>query len=166
MAQADAIDSIQYVAQSDLAEIVAALLVVSALRQTIALIGAGGPGIEIGGVIGQQTAADHLPVFPATQQCRLRVFQLVLLARAIGADLNSIKAIPKILRAESFGRKTPDRGQDGFPIPIGHLRLGSWLTDAMDCGQQQVVGWGWSRLRRLSYRFQYVPNAGTLSRYP
>ena len=86
-----------------------AVLVVSALRETIARIGAGGPGIEIGGVISQQTAADHLPVFPQTQPGGLRVFQLVLFAGAIGADLNSVKAIPKILRAESFGRKTPDR---------------------------------------------------------
>jgi len=50
-----------------LPQIVTALLVMTALRQTIALIGTGRPGIEIGRVVGQQTAADHLSVFPATQ---------------------------------------------------------------------------------------------------
>ena len=67
MAEADAMFSIQYIAQSDWSQIVTPLLVVTAPRQMIALIRTRRPGVEIGCVIGQQTAADHLPIFPATQ---------------------------------------------------------------------------------------------------
>src|SRR5213592_4575924 len=106
MTETDAIVCIQHIAQSNLPQIMTSLLVVPALRQAIPLVCTGGPGIEIGGVIGQQTPADHLSVFPATQQRRRRPLQIILLTGLVASDLNPVKAIPKILRAEPFGWKT------------------------------------------------------------
>src|SRR5207247_6226849 len=95
-------------------------------------------------VTGVQTCAlpisDHLSVFPATQQCRLRLFQLVVFTRVIGGDMNSVKAIPKILRAEPFGWKTPNRRQDRFPIPIGHLRLRA-RSEERRIGKERTCDW-------------------------
>ena len=71
-----------------------------------------------------------------------------------------------ILGPELFGRKTPERGQDGPLIPVGDFRLGTRLTDAMNCRQQQVMSCRWSGFRWLPHRFQDIPYTGTLSRHP
>ena len=52
MAQTEAIVAIENIAQPDLSQIVAALLVVPALRELVARVGAGHVGIEVGGVVG------------------------------------------------------------------------------------------------------------------
>jgi hypothetical protein len=68
MTQAQSILSIQNVAEPDLAQVVSPLLVVSALRQLIALVGAGDIGIEVGGVVGQQPTTNQLFLLPQAQQ--------------------------------------------------------------------------------------------------
>src|SRR5580700_8926859 len=67
--------AIQHVAQTDLPQIMAALLVVSALGQLIARVGAGDIGVEVGGVVGQQTTTHQLFLFPYSQQTQLGLLQ-------------------------------------------------------------------------------------------
>ena len=83
------------------------LFVVASLGQAVALIGAGGPGIEVGCVIGQQPTADHLFVFPYRQQPQLRLFQFIGSATFITFDADLIKGVPEILGAKPFRRKGP-----------------------------------------------------------
>ena len=68
MAQTDAILTIQHVTQSHLSQIVTALFVMAALGEAVTVIGAGRPRIEVRRVVGQQTAAHQLFLFPNGQQ--------------------------------------------------------------------------------------------------
>ena len=56
--------AIQHVAESHLTQIVPALLIVAALRQMVLRVGAGDVGVEVGGVVAQQAAADQLLLLP------------------------------------------------------------------------------------------------------
>src|SRR5215831_14759872 len=84
---------------------VAALFVVPALGQAVALMGGGRPGIEVGRVVGEQSPVDQLFLFPSRQQSELRLFQFIGPAARIGFDADPIQGIPKILGAVLFGRK-------------------------------------------------------------
>jgi hypothetical protein len=54
-----------------LPQIVATLLVVPALRQFVAGVGAGYIGVKVGGVLGQQAAAHPWLFLPQSQQAQL-----------------------------------------------------------------------------------------------
>ena len=56
--------AIQHVAQTDLPQVMAALLVVSPLGQLIPAVATGDVGVEVGGVVGQQTTTHQLLLFP------------------------------------------------------------------------------------------------------
>ena len=62
--QTQAMLAIQHVAESHLTQIVPALLIVAALRQMVLRVGAGDVGVEVGGVVAQQAAADQLLLLP------------------------------------------------------------------------------------------------------
>ena len=68
MTQAQSILSLQHIAESDLTQVVSALLIVSALGQLIAGVGAGDIGIEVGGVVSQQPTTHQLFFLPQAQQ--------------------------------------------------------------------------------------------------
>ena len=105
MAKAQAALPVQHVAQAHLAQIMPALLVVPALRQLVAGVGARHLGVEIRGVIGQQATTDQLLFFPDRQQARLRLIEFVLLS--FHARLEAIEAVPELLRVKALGRETP-----------------------------------------------------------
>src|ERR1700719_770971 len=116
------------------------LLVVSPLRQAVALVVTGNVGVEVSGVVGQQPAGYQLLFLPQTEQSQLRLFQFIALARRQRlARINSIKTIPESLRGKSFRRKSPQRRQDAVPIPVGHFGLRSRMADAVDRGQEQIM---------------------------
>src|SRR3989442_11352307 len=104
MAEAQAVFGVEHITHSDLPQIMAALLVVTALREPVALVRAGHPGIEVGRVVGQQPPADELLLFPDADQPPLRFIQFVV-GIAVGLDL--VKAIPESLRTEAIRRKLP-----------------------------------------------------------
>src|SRR5215467_6684081 len=52
--------------------------------------------------------------------------------------------------------------QNGAAVPIGHLGLGSRLTDAVDSGQQQIAGRRGTGSGRRPERLQYVKDARLL----
>ncbi len=64
MAQAHAVRAVQDVAEAHLPQVVSALLVVAALSQLVPRVSTGDVGEEIGGVVGQQSAADQLFFLP------------------------------------------------------------------------------------------------------
>src|SRR5207244_2393116 len=64
MTEAQAMLAIQHVAQTDLPQVMAALLVVSPLGQLIPAVATGDVGVEVGGVVGQQTTTHQLLLFP------------------------------------------------------------------------------------------------------
>src|SRR5215472_11520946 len=104
MTQTQAILPIQHVTESYLAEIVAPLLIVSPLGQVIARIAARDIGIEVGGVIGEQTPTHQLFFFPQSQQTQLRLFQRILLYGEILFSFrqNLFEGIPKGLRSKAL----------------------------------------------------------------
>src|SRR3990172_7135853 len=126
MAQTQAMLRIQHITQPDLPQIVTALLVVTALRQTVALVCARHKGVKVGRVIRKQAPAHQLLLFPDPHQPPLRLIQLIVLT---AAGLDAVKAIPKGLRTEPFGRKLPQGLQDRSAVPVSNLRLLSALTD-------------------------------------
>jgi len=111
MAQAHAMLPIQHIAEAHLAEIVPALLVMAALRQVIAGVVTGNIGVEVSGVIGQQTPTHHLLFLPQSEQAQLRLVQRIVRhgqrIQTLGEDL--LKRVPEILGAEAFRRKSPSR---------------------------------------------------------
>ena len=64
MTQTQAVLSIQHVAEADLAQVMPALFIVAALGQMVLCVGTGDVGVEVGGVVAQQAAADQLLLFP------------------------------------------------------------------------------------------------------
>ncbi len=56
--------------------------------------------------------------------------------------------------------------QDGAAIPVGDLGLGAGVADAVDRGQQQVVGGGRSGARLGPEGFQKGKHTGLLSGQP
>ena len=62
--QTQAMLAIQHVGESHLAQAVPALLIVAALREMVLRVGTGDVGVEVGGVIAQQAAADQLLLLP------------------------------------------------------------------------------------------------------
>src|ERR1700735_1079667 len=160
--------AIQHVTQTDLPQIMAALLVVSALGQLIARVGAGDIGVKVGGVVGQQTTTHQLFLFPYSQQTQLRLFQGIV---SRGERLWSFgqvlfKGVPEGLRSKAFGGNMPERRQDGGAIPIGDFSLGARLADAVDGRQQEVVSGRGSGAWRRPERLQQIPDAGLLSGGP
>src|SRR5580704_11585829 len=140
MTKAESVVTIQNITQSHLAQVMTSLLVVSPLRQAVAFVVTGNVGVEVGRVIGQQPAGHQLFFLPQTEQSQLGLFQFIALARRQRlASINSIKAIPESLGAESFRRKSPQRRQDAVPIPVGHFGLRPRLADALDGGQEQIM---------------------------
>ena len=61
-----------------------------------------------------------------------------------GGDVEAVEAVPEILRAEALAGKAPQRAQDGALIPVGDGGFGPGGTNAVDRGEQQVVGRGGS----------------------
>src|SRR6516225_3375090 len=136
-----------------------ARLVMTALRQFSAGIGAGDVGIEMGGVVGEQASTHHLLFFPQAQQAELglvpRIFGRGKRVQALGENL--LQSIPKVLRAETFGRESPRRFQNGAAIPVGHFGLGAGLTDPMDRRQQYLVSRRGARAGRRAARSRARP---------
>src|SRR5271168_762125 len=128
---AEAVVAIHHIAQPYLPQVMAALLVVSALGQFVPRIGAGHIGIEVGRIVSQETAADQLLLLPHTEKTNLGLFQLFL--------PDAVEAVPELLRVESLRRQVPKRTQDSAVIPAGYFGLGTRLTDAVDRGQQQIM---------------------------
>ena len=97
--------AIEHVAQTDLPQIMAALLVVSALGQLIARVGAGDIGVEVGGVVSQQTTTHQLFLFPYSQQTQLGLLQGIVGRGerfwAFRQDL--FKGVPERLRSKALG---------------------------------------------------------------
>ncbi len=89
VAQAQTVVGIQHIAQSHLPQIMTALLVVPALGQSVARVGAGYIGVEVGGVVSQQAAAHQLLLFPYAEQAQLRLFQFFF--------SYALKAVPELL---------------------------------------------------------------------
>src|SRR5580698_7189879 len=118
MAQTQAILAVHHVTQADLPQIVATLLVVSALSQFVPLVGAGHIGIKVGRVISQETAAEQLLLLPNSEQQNLCLFQLQL--------FHPLEAIPELLRCETLRSKAPNRAQNRAVIPGGYFSLGAW----------------------------------------
>src|ERR1039458_8741595 len=140
MTKTEPVVTIQNVTQSRLTQVMTSLLVVSPLRQAVALVIAGNVGIEVGGVVGQQPAGYQLLFLPKAEQPQLGFFQFIPFAcRQRLAGSNGIKTIPEVLGAKSFRGKSPQRRQDAVPIPVGHFSLRPRLADTMDGGQQQIV---------------------------
>src|SRR5271157_2852037 len=150
MAQTQPLLSVQNIAETHLAQVVPALLVVPALRQFIARVGAGDVGVEVGGVVSQQTTANQLFLVPQTEQTQLGLIQRIFLRREGLAQLrqNLLEGVPESLRAETLGGKSPLGGEDGALVPVGDFRLGTGIADAMNGCQQQVVSRARSGTRR------------------
>jgi hypothetical protein len=113
--------------QADLPQMVATLLVVSALSQFVSLVGAGHIRIKVGRVISQETAAEQLLLLPNSEQQNLCLFELLL--------LHPVEAIPELLRCKTLSSKAPYRAEDRAVIPAGYFGLGAWLANPMDGGQ-------------------------------
>ena len=62
--QTQAMLAIQDVAETHLAQVVPALLIVAALGQMVLRVGAGDVGVKVGGIVAQQAAADQLLLLP------------------------------------------------------------------------------------------------------
>jgi hypothetical protein len=72
--------------------------------------------------------------------------------QALGEDL--FEGVPEVLRPETLGGESPGRIQNRAAVPVGHFSFRSWLTDAMDGRQQQVVRRRRSLARRRPERFE------------
>src|SRR6266478_3359109 len=124
--------AIEHVAQTDLPQIMAALLVVSALGQLIARVGAGDIGVEVGGVVGQQTTTHQLFLFPYSQQTQLGLLQGIVGRGerfwAFRQDL--FKGVPESLRSKAFGGKRSELRQDRGSIPRGNSSFGAGVNKA------------------------------------
>jgi hypothetical protein len=158
MAKAEAVVAIHHIAQSYLPQVMAALLVVSALGQFVPRISAGHIGVAVGRIVSQQTAADQLLLLPHTEQTNLGLFQFFL--------LDAIKAVPELLGGESLRRQVPKRGQDGAVIPASHFGFGTRLTDTVDGGQQQIMRRRRTRAGLRPERLEEFKDAGPLSGEP
>jgi hypothetical protein len=158
MAQADAVFSIQHIAQTHLTQIMAALLVMPPLRQPVARVGAGHVGIKVGRVVGQQPAADQLLLLPKAEQPDLRLFQLFL--------GDAVETVPELLRGEPLGREAPARPQDGAVIPAGDFGFRPGLADAVDGGQQQVMRGRRAGARLGPESLEQIEEAGALGGQP
>ena len=95
--QAEAAVGIPHVTESNLPQIMSALLVVAALCQVVALIGTGYIGIKVGRVVGQQAATDEPLFLPDSQELGLCLVQLIGFVGwvLVVSKQNLIKAIPK-----------------------------------------------------------------------
>src|SRR5437588_3492232 len=164
MTEAEPVFSVQHIAQAHLPQTMPTLLVVPALRQSIACARAGLPSAEIRRVVGQQAATDQLLVFPDRQQAQLRLLELI--AFSTTASLDAMKSIPEFLRGEALGRETPERRQNGVTIPIRHFRFRPRLTDALNRGQEQIVCCGGTGRRFLPEGLEHSPDAGLLGGAP
>ena len=80
---------------------------------------------------------------------------------SLGRRQNLFEDVPEGLRSKAFGRKTPLGSQDGPLIPVADFGLRTGITDAVNGGEQQIVGGTWSGARRRPQRFQKRPHAGT-----
>ena len=93
VAQAPSAFPVQNITETHLPQIVAALLVVPALRQFVASVGAGDIGVEVGGVVGQQAAAHAWLLLPQSQQAQLGVLQRIVTGRFLRQNL--LESIPE-----------------------------------------------------------------------
>ena len=141
VAQRQAGAAIEGVAEADLAQVVALLLVVTALGQLATIVAGGDPGVEVGGVVGQHALAEQVLGTEGLQQGGLGALEIVVRGGVeAGGDVEAVEAVPEVLRAEAPGRKAPQRAQDGLLVPVGDGGFGSGGADAVDGGEQQVVG--------------------------
>jgi hypothetical protein len=85
------------------------------------------PGIKVGRVISQETAAEQLLLLPNSEQQNLCLFQLLL--------FDPVEAIPEFLRCKTLRSKAPYGAEDRAVIPSGYFSLGAWLANPMDGGQ-------------------------------
>ena len=109
-------------------QVVPALFVVPPLRQRIAGVGAGNEGVKVGSVISQQAAAEKLLLLPQAEQADLRFLQRVAFFASLrGFFLRQelLEAIPEGLGGEALWVEAPERSENGLPIPVGHLGLGT-----------------------------------------
>ena len=146
----------------------ATLLIVSALRQLITGVGAGHIGIEVGGVIGQQTATHQLLFLPQTQQAPLRQLQRVFggHGRILGLGQNELEGIPESLGGKTLGGEIPLRGENGLRVPIWDFGLRTGITDAVNGGQQEIVGGAGAGAGRGPKGLQEGPKAALLGDQP
>src|ERR1039457_4532653 len=158
MAQTNAVFAVQQIAQAYLSQIMAALLVMSPLRQMVALIGAGHVGIEVRRVVGQYAAADQLLLFPKAEESDLCLLQLFL--------RNAVETVPELLRSKTLRRKAPLGTQDGAVIPISDFGFRSGLADTVEGGQQQIMRRRGAGARGGPQRLEQLKNAGALGCQP
>jgi hypothetical protein len=93
--------SVQNIAQAHLAQVVAALLVVAALRQLVPRVGAGNVGVEVGGIVGQQPTADQLLL------CIAILVRLWLANCYFALDSSGFPALLRILRCAISESRSP-----------------------------------------------------------
>ena len=167
MAQAEAVLPVEGVAEADLAQVVALLLVVSALGELVAGVGGADPGVEIGGVVGQHALADEVAGAEALQQGQLGLLELV--GGGLGerrADVDGVEMVPEGLGGEEAGGEAPQVGEDGVAVPVGDLGLGAWCADAVEGGEEQEMGDGGAAFRGGPDGEKGVESAGELGGLP
>src|ERR1700687_4081461 len=167
MTKAQTIVTIQNVAESHLAQIVPALFVVTPLGQLISLVVAGDVSVKIGCIVGEQPAAHQLFFFPQTKQTNLRVVQWIFAGQRIQVfGQNLLKGVPEGLRGETLRRDGPGGMENGAAIPVRDLGLGTWLANAVDGRQQQIMRWRGTGARSGPERLKQVPEASLPSGKP
>lgn len=73
--------SVPDVAEPHLAQVISALLVVSALRHLLARVGAGHLAVEVGAVVGWQPTTHRLLFLPQTKPVQLRTIERIIRRR-------------------------------------------------------------------------------------
>ena len=84
----------------------------------------------------------------------------------IAPGLDLIKAIPKSLRGKALRLKAPQRGQERATVPVGDLGFGSGRADAVQGGEQQIVGRGRAGTRLGPEGEQQIEHARALGGEP
>lgn len=106
-------------------------------------------------------SADELLLLPNAEQTGLGLLQWV---GGHGVDL--FKAVPERLRAKPLGREAPKGVENTLAIPLGDFRLWSRLADAMNGGEQKIVGRRRTGARSGPERGQGGESAGPLRGQP
>ena len=157
--QAQAVRGIQRVAEADLAQVVAFLLVAAALGERVAVVAGSDPRVEVGRVAGQHALADEVPVAEGLQQAVLGGEQLVvglgLAGLGDGGDVDGVEAVP-----EGLGGEAPQAAQDGALVLGGDFGLGAGVADAVKGGEQEELGEGGALARQGPHGVESGLDAG------
>jgi hypothetical protein len=120
---------------------------------------------EVGGVVSQQASTDQLFFLPQTPQASLRFLQgvaLLTLGRGFLLGQELLETIPKGLRGETLGLKTPEGIENGLPIPVSGLGHGTGSSQAVESCQQQVMRGGRAEAGLAPQRVQQSEDPGLL----